>query len=48
MLVMETIAKIRRAYFQEVDTADLPGPLRVAQDGPEGHSLWRHGVHLRA
>ena len=50
MLVVETIAKIRRAYFVQgkIDQGDLPRATSVAEGGAEGSALGGDGVPLRA
>jgi hypothetical protein len=49
MLVVETVAKIRRAYFvqQKNDQGDLPGAVGFAQGRAEGFALGGDRVSLR-
>ena len=49
MLVVETIAKIRRAYFSlgKPIKEICPRAAPIAQGCAEGHSLERHRVPLR-
>ncbi len=50
MLVVETVAKIRRALFRsgEADQGDLPRAEGLAEGGAQGAAVWGDSVRLRA
>jgi hypothetical protein len=48
MLVVETVARVRRAYFvQEKSIKEIVRDLKVAQDRPEGDPVGSNLVPLR-